>query len=162
MEKLISIALKYQSKLEAYAKEPYGTCYISGPCIANYLNSIGIPARDVTGTLILRDKHGKEIIYGKGQLSNKNIGKYHTWCEATIEGKTYVVDASLKYNKIYLRKHQLKPIKISKQVPDVLVTDMNETYYWKFKEDISLESLSKAFLRKCSPNLIDYLSQLDS
>ena len=68
METLLTIAMIYQSRLEAHKKEPYGTCYIAGPCIANFLKTIDIEARAVTGTLILRDNHGKEIIYGKSKF----------------------------------------------------------------------------------------------
>jgi len=87
---------------------------------------------------------------------------YHTWCEATIDGKIYVVDPTLKYEKIYCRKHLIKKIKLSNQIPDVLVTDLMNSYLWKYKEEKSLKSLSKSYLSKCDPVFIAYLSQLDS
>lgn len=160
MEILKSIALRYQSKLEARKNEPFGTCYAAGPCLSNYLNSIGIEARAVTGTLVLRDKHGKQIIYGRSQFSKKNIGMYHTWCEAIVDGTTYIVDPSLKYNKVYLKKHHPLKIKISHHIPDVLVTQEKETYWWKFKEDEKLKPLSISYLEDCSSELLTYLSQL--
>ncbi|WP_029035852.1 hypothetical protein [Salinimicrobium xinjiangense] len=161
MEELFLILQKYQSKLEATNLNPYGTCYLAGPCIAEYLRTIGISARDVTGSLTLRDKHGKEIIYGKSKPSSRNIGMYHTWCEASLDGTNYLLDASLKYNKVYLKKYLGTKIKIANQVPDILVTEKRKTYWWNYKEDKSLISVSQSYLRTCSSHLVHYLSQLE-
>ena len=86
---------------------------------------------------------------------------YHTWCEAIVEGTTYVVDPSMKYNKTYLKKHHPRRIKISNEIPDVFVTGHLETYWWKYKEDIRLQHVSQSYLDKCSSELLMYLSQLD-
>jgi len=86
---------------------------------------------------------------------------YHTWCEALVNGTTYIVDPSLKYNKVYLKKHHPRKIKISNKIPDVLVSDKKETYLWKYIEDESLENISQSNLDDCSAELTTYLSQLN-
>ena len=57
-------------------------------------------------------------------------------------------------------KHHPRRIKISNAVPDVLVTDKLETYWWEFKEDETLQHLSQSFLDTCSSELRMYLGQL--
>ena len=157
--KLKEIAKKYQIELENYNKEPFGTCYLAGPCIAGYLQGIGVKAREVTGNLLILDKHGKYTVYGRNKFKGKNVGEFHTWCEAEIDGKIYIIDASLKYNKIFLKEHF--KIKANSNIPDILVTESQNTYYWKYFEEEELKPKSKTFYDEVSSSVIQKLTELN-
>jgi hypothetical protein len=153
---LEQISKKYQDALELNADNfPSGTCYLAGYCLTKYFNKINFKARSVTGSVALIDKNEKYIIYGGNfNLKKKEIvGLYHTWCEVTINGQIYIVDPSLKYNLIFLKKN-LK-IKLSPKIPPILITTDKETYYWKYIEDNKLINYSDSFLKRAPKQLIN-------
>lgn len=157
---LLELCDKFQEKLENEAiNVPSGTCYLSGYCLSEYLKGKGIDAKSITGSLALVDKNGKYVVYGTLKLKkSKRIGVYHTWCEAIISGKTYIIDASLKYNLIKL-KNEFN-VKISDKISNSLVTKDKVTYHWKYVQNDSLEKHSLEFLKKIDKQMIENLISL--
>lgn len=155
------IGLAFQFKLESqFNTHPYGTCHLSGHCIAEQLKREGLTARAVTGHLSLRDKNGKMIYYGsKHTHSKRNIGYYHTWCEVSINNVVTIVDASLKYNIQALRQYY--QIKAHSKIPPLLISNEPATYHWNYEEDKSLIHLSQQELNKVSPVIIEFLTNHD-
>lgn len=147
MEKeLFKIASNLQNSIEdTFANEPTGICYLTGYCMSEILNKMGYESKKVTGKLALMFRNNKKYaVYGK--LNGLRVGEYHTWCEVYADGKTYIVDPSLKYNKKALSYFPEK-ISLSKSIPDILITTENNKYDWKYIQDDSLESLSLNFLQ---------------
>lgn len=147
MEKeLLKIASNLQKSIEdTFANEPTGICYLTGFCMSEILNTMGYKTKKVTGKLALMYRNNKKYaVYGK--LNGFRVGEYHTWCEVYVDGKTYIVDPSLKYNKKALTYFPEK-ILLSKSIPDILVTSENNTYNWKYIQEDSLEPLSLNFLQ---------------
>ena len=157
MEKdLLLIASNLQKNIEdTFSNEPSGICYLTGYCMSEILNKLGYEAKKVTGKLALMYRSNKKYaVYGK--LNGFRVGEYHTWCEVYTEGKTYIVDPSLKYNKKALSYFPEK-ILLSKSIPDILITTENDTYNWKYIQDDSLEPDSLAFLEGTSKDAINII-----
>ncbi|MCB0752929.1 MAG: hypothetical protein KDC52_15765, partial [Ignavibacteriae bacterium] len=76
------------------------------------------------------------------------IGNYHTWCEVVINNETYIIDPSLKYNKLALK--QYFDIKVNNKIPNLVFSKKANTYIYKYIEDISLECQSMSFLKRIS------------
>lgn len=153
MEKQLNrIATNLQESIEnIFKNEPTGICYLTGHCMTEILNTMGYKTKKVTGKLALKYKNiDKYAVYGK--LKGSNVGDYHTWCELDSDGKIYIVDAGLKYNKKGLR--DLFKIRLSDKIPSTLVTDETNTYNWKYIQDDNLETKSLSFLHKISDSII--------
>ena len=157
---LLELCEKFQEKLENVSINfPSGTCYLSGYCLSEYLKRQGIDAKSITGSLALIDKNGRYVVYGALNLKkSKRIGVYHTWCEANISGKTYIIDASLKYNLIKLKKEF--NIKVDDKISNSLVTKDKITYHWKYIQNDSLEKHSLEYLNKIEKQMIENLISL--
>jgi len=153
MEKqLLRFASNLQETIEkTFENEPTGICYLTGHCMTEILNTMGYNTKKVTGKLALKYKNiDKYAVYGN--LKGYNVGDYHTWCEVYSDGKIFIVDASLKYNKKGLKDYF--KIKLSDKIPSTLVTDETNTYYWKYIQDDNLETKSLSFLHKISHSII--------
>jgi hypothetical protein len=153
MEKqLIRFASNLQETIEkTFNNEPTGICYLTGYCMTEILITMGYKTQKVTGKLALKYKNiDKYAVYGN--LKGSNVGDYHTWCEVYSEGKLYIIDPSLKYNKKALK--DLFNIKLSDKIPNILVTDERNTFNWKYIQEDNLESKSLFFLHKISDSVI--------
>jgi hypothetical protein len=152
VEEFEEIGKKIQEVVEnTFINYPSGICYLTGFCVHELLKNRGYNSRKVTGKLALRSRNGKKnIVYGK--LEGILVGHYHTWCEAEYKGKTYIIDPSLKYNIKYLSQ---KKIKLSKSIPELLITEQKNTFNWKYVEDPELEQYSLSYLKNVHPDTID-------
>ena len=153
MEKeLLIISSNLQKSIEdTFTNEPTGICYLTGYCMSEILNTMGYKTKKVTGKLALKYKKiDKYAVYGK--LKGTNVGDYHTWCELDSDGRIYIVDPSLKYNKKALK--DIFKIKLSDKIPDILVTAESNTYNWKYIQDDSLDTKSLYFLQITSDSAI--------
>jgi hypothetical protein len=159
-EKLNEVCLIYQDILEASTVNyPSGTCYLAGYCISEFLNAIGLESKSVTGSLAIMSKSGNYLVYGNLKLpKSERIGVYHTWCEVLIDNDWYILDPTLKYNIMTLKK---AGIKLNSKIPDVLVTKNKDTFLWKYIEDEKLVSTSNEFLNRANNELkkeiVDYI-----
>ena len=161
IDQLNKLWVDYQEILENLAGNfPTGTCYMSAFCISEFLNLKGISARDVAGNLALINKNGKYVIYGNLKLKGQKVGEYHAWCEAIINDKTYIIDPSLKYNIVFLKKTM--GVKLSPKIPLSLITTEKDTYNWKYVEDEKLKSIAKHFLDLMSANAQNILTLLNN
>lgn len=135
------IASKLNNKVERLnGAPPYGTCHLLAHLMVKHLELRKIKARTVTGHLMLLDKNEKKFYYSNKNPSNKrNVGYYHTWCEADINDERILIDPSLKYNIAFLKKFR---IKINAKIPEVLVTNKFSSYYYRYSEDEKLKKLS--------------------
>lgn len=148
--KILEVGLLYQKTLESIvANYPSGTCYLAGYCLAEYFKTKGFESKSVTGSLALIDKNGKYIVYGNLNIPKSNkIGSYHTWCEIFINDEWYILDPSLKYNKVTLIK--IYRFKLNSKIPDLLFTNDKNTYVWKYIPNENLVKESNNFLEKAS------------
>lgn len=152
---LEALCLSFLGRLESFSDhEPIGTCYLIGHCLAEGFKNVGLTAREVTGTAIYKDKKGNNIIYGKSLVKGCNVGFYHTWCELQIDNQNIIVDPSYKYNKLWIRSHNLK---LNKNIPDIIITDRPCQWFHTFIEDSSLQALSKYSLSQIDPIIIGQL-----
>ncbi|MCB0745870.1 MAG: hypothetical protein KDC90_00265 [Ignavibacteriae bacterium] len=150
-ERVEKISLDLQEILEEiYYKSPAGGCYLIGHCLSEILNEYGLVSRKVTGKLALHIKNtnDKYAKYGIINLKGHYIGNYHTWCEVVINNETYIIDPSLKYNKLALK--QYFDIKVNNKIPNLVFSKKANTYIYKYIEDISLECQSMSFLKRIS------------
>lgn len=140
---------------------PYGTCHLIAYILAEKLKAENIESRSVTGHLVLLDKKEKKILYSSKNPSNpRNVGHYHTWCEATIDNKTYIIDPSLKLNIQFLKNHF--KIKVHIKIPDFLFTTEFNTYFWRYTEDTTLKKLSDIQLFQTPTSMIESLKYIYS
>lgn len=152
---LTQLCLELICKLERKISHiPYGSCYLLGHCLAEGFSRSGLKAREVTGNLILQDKHRKSIVYGKSNYHGKLVGYFHTWCNLTLE-EELIVDPSIKYIKMYLKKYC--NIKLNERLPDILISNENHLWYYEYIEDKSLIPQSKFSLNKVDPKLLSDL-----
>ncbi len=159
IDQLNKICIDYQEILENLVGNfPSGSCYMSAFCLSEFLNSKGFSSRNVAGNLALIDKNGKYIIYGNLKLKGKKVGDYHAWCETTIDNKTYIIDPSLKYNIVFLKK--TVGIKLSPKIPSSLITTEKDTYNWKYVEDEKLMPMAQYFLNLMTDNAQQILTLL--
>jgi hypothetical protein len=157
---LYNIGKELQAVMEEKLQgQTVGTCYLTGHCLAEIFNRLGFESRKVTGRLALLMKNGKNkyATYGRFALKRKDIGIFHTWCEVKINDKTFIVDPSLKANIRFTSKHfkiKFHPMVVS----DTLVTDVFNTYYYKYCEDARLEKASNQSLNTLTTDeTINYL-----
>ena len=145
---LYQVAKKLQKTIEdKYMNEPIGICYLLGHCLTEIFGRMGFKSRKVSGKLAILQKkgNGKYITYGKLPLKGEQVGEYHTWCEVTIGNEVFIIDPSFKSNLSFIQK--TFKIKIDPMVGlDVLVTSTPKTYYYKYFENMRLESTSMASL----------------
>lgn len=141
------VGLLYQYILENSIKNyPSGTCYLAGYCLSEYFNKIGIKSKSVTGSLALIDKKENYIVYGNLSIpKSSRIGLYHTWCEILIDEEWYILDASLKYNKVALKSFG---VNLNSKIPDILFTKERNTFIWKYVDNENLVKESNFYLDK--------------
>ena len=152
---LNQICLELTNKIEMNSSNiPTGSCYLLGHCLSEGLSKSGFIAKETTGNLILQDKNRKSIVYGKSKYKGKSVGYYHTWCVLDF-GEKIIIDPSLKYNKIFLKKNL--NIKLNEHLPDCLITSENPTWYYNYLEDSSLIPLSKNILNKMDQEIVKIL-----
>lgn len=143
---LEQIAKKLQKVIEETSSNfPTGTCYLFGHCLNEIFNKQGLTSRKVTGHLALLCQNKRHVVYGKLKVKGPNVGDYHTWCEVTPDDTTYVVDPSLKYNRVALVEHPDK-IKLDRSIPNILISNKLKTHKFAYVEDDSLETHSLKFL----------------
>jgi hypothetical protein len=137
----------YQYILEKSFKNfPSGTCYLAGYCLSEYFKRLGFESKSVTGSLALIDKKEKYIVYGNLNIpKSSRIGLYHTWCEIFIDDEWYILDVSLKYNKVVLKSFGAN---LSPKIPDILFTKEKNTFIWKYVPNENLVKESDYFLEK--------------
>jgi hypothetical protein len=154
---LNAICLEFTKKFETYfSNVPIGTCYLIGHCIAEGFKRAGYFAEEITGTAILKDKNGGNIIYGKSNMKGKNIGYYHTWSLIEIDGESIIIDPSVKYNKVAMRN--IYGIKPNPKITDFVITNENSTWLLMYLKDDTLAHLSKNWLNKLNPELVELLT----
>lgn len=135
---------------------PYGACHLIAYILAEILNAENIESRSVTGHLTLLDKKGKKILYSSKNPSNpRNVGYYHTWCEAVIDNNIYIIDPSLILNIQFLKNHY--KIKVHPKTPDFIFTTDLKTYYWNYTEDVTLKKLSDLELFQTPTSILENL-----
>ncbi len=155
-EILSQICLGFTNELEKnLSQPPIGCCYLFGHCLAIGLENAGFIAKEVTGQLILTDKHDKKVVYGNDKSKGKLVGYYHTWCVLEYDEKKIIIDPSLKYNKIGLRK--VFGIKLNQNIPDTLISHENKSWLCTYIEDERYIKSSKQNLNKINPKLIEHL-----
>ena len=152
---LTQICLELLNELEKITVNiPYGTCYLLGHCLSEGLRKSGFSTKEVTGHLVLQDKHRKNIVYGTSKSKGKLVGYYHTWCVLNL-GEEIIVDPGLKYIKMYLKK--FLNIKLNERFPDILISNEDYMWYYQYLEDSSLTLQSKFSLNKLDPNFVNHL-----
>lgn len=157
--KFIEVGLLYQKTLENCVPHyPSGSCYLAGYCLAEYFKKIGFESKSVSGSLELIDKNEKHIVYGNLKIPKSyNVGYYHTWCEIFINDEWYILDPSLKYNKVTLTK--TNRFILNSKIPDLLFTNDKTTYFWKYIPNENLVKNSNYFLKKASNQLKNIIIQ---
>jgi hypothetical protein len=134
---------------------PDGRCYIFGHVLAEGLKLAGFNAREVSGTLILTDKHDKKIIYGTKNYKGKSVGDFHTWCVLNLDGKELIIDPSLEYNRVYLK--QESNIKLNQKIPDTYIGYENKSWHLSYFEDSTLTVHSKECLKGANASFISHI-----
>lgn len=148
----LKVGQLYQMILEnSVSNYPFGTCYLAGFCLSEYFKSIGFEAKSVSGSLAVIDKKEKYYVYGNLNIPKSNrIGVYHTWCEILVDDEWYILDPSLKYNKVALKNFG---IKLNPKIPDILFSKDKNSFLWKYIENESLIKESDKFLKLVSSEL---------
>jgi len=154
---LENICNGYNSELNEISTSSSGSCYLTGHCLSIGLEKLGYKTKETTGVLFLKDKVDKYHIYGqdKYQRNGNLVGNYHTWCVLEFDGEEIIIDPSLGSLKSYL-KSNLK-VKIHDKIPNCLISNQNDTYYYRYIKDDKLIPQSKSFLNKIDPELINHL-----
>lgn len=134
-EKLFEIGKTYQEIIEERVKPfPSGICYHSAASLHAYFSKIYFESSVVVGDLAMLNTSDKFAVYGNMSLKRQeNIGDYHAWCEIVLDDITYIIDPSIKYNKIFL-KDSFK-FKTSNKISDVIVSTKRETYHFKYRKN---------------------------
>lgn len=138
-----------------FQQEPFGCCYLMGHCLAEGLSNAGFVAEEITGHLILKDKLRRDVVYGSGKYKGKLAGYYHTWCILKDGDDTLIIDPSLQYNKIALKKYF--GIKLDVNLPGVLITNELQGISYRYIQDEKLRIKSKEFLRTVNIEAIKQL-----
>jgi len=151
--KLNNLCLEFSKKYEELITNyPIGTCYLIGHCLSEGLIKAGYNAKKVTGTLVLKDKNDKNIIYGKSKVKGKNIGYYHTWCILEIDNEVIIIDPSYKYNKTGIKINLLKT---NPNIPDFIITNSSKNWLYSYFPDKNLENQSNLSLNNVPTELIE-------
>ena len=158
MESILKkISTSLQEVLEAsFNNYPSGVCYLTGHVMSEILNRLGYEAFEVTGSFALKSKSKKYIIYGDRKLKGVNVGDYHTWCEVETDEDIYIVDPSLKYNKVTLKSMGYK---VDSSIPDTIIATTDNTHFYKYIEDNTRVKYSKSFLETVDQTVIEKLIQ---
>ncbi len=155
IDKLKSICKTYQDSLEMQVSNfPTGTCYLSAFCLNEYFKKIGVVSKLVIGELAIINSKDRYVIYGKllNLKKSLNVGDYHAWCEVEIEGKWFIIDPSIKYNIVFLKKQY--NFKISSKVEESIVTyEKIQHIIGKYKENYDLTSYYTHFIHNASDKL---------
>ncbi len=156
MEKILeNISKSLQDVLEStFSNYPSGVCYLTGHLMAEILKRMGYDAFEVTGSFALKTKANKFIIYGDRKLKGLNVGDYHTWCEVETDKNMFIVDPSIKYNKVTLRNLGYK---VHSVIPNTIITTTESGYYFRYIEDKSKVKYSKSFLEAVDQEVIEKL-----
>ena len=153
MEKLLEkISFQLQYTIENELRNNFGICYLIGHVMTRILNELGHEANEVTGSFAVICSNNKYITYGNRKIKGLNVGDYHTWCEVKTKEGIYIVDPSLKFNKVGLKKYYSK--KIHGKVPDAIICKKENNFYYKYITDDSLVKFSKEYLAKVDEKLI--------
>lgn len=150
IKEIEEVCIKLQMNLELInSGNPAGSCYLTGPLLSEYFMGLNIDSRPVYGHFKVLNNKNKFILYSNKNLNNPlNLGYFHTWCEVKIDGYNYIVDPSIKFNKAFLKRYGHK---ISKQIPNSIITNLKKCYYWEYKEDYELFEISNRLLSDISP-----------
>ncbi|WP_178984168.1 hypothetical protein [Winogradskyella helgolandensis] len=151
MENILYLVAKELQKTieDEFTNNPVGACYLFGHCLTEIFCRMGLQSRKVSGKLAILQKKGKAkyITYGKLPVKGEQVGVYHTWCEVTIDNEVFIIDPSLKSNLGFIKK--VFRIKINPMVDKgIIVTRTARTYYYKYYEDVTLESASNKSLKE--------------
>ena len=138
-----------------FQQQPLGCCYLIGHCLAEGLINAGFLAEEITGHLILKDKLRKDVVYGSGKYKGKLAGYYHTWCILKDGEDTLIIDPSLQYNKIALKKYF--GIKLDVNLPDILISNELQGNSYRYIQDEKLKIKSMEFLRTVNIEVIKQL-----
>ncbi len=153
IQNLKTICRLLSAQMIVSAREiPEGRCYVFGHVLSEGLKQAGLNAREVSGTLILTDKHDKKIIYGTKNFKGKNVGDFHTWCVLSLDGKELIIDPSLEYNRFYL-KQELN-IKLSQKIPDTYIGYEIKSWHLSYIEDPALAVHFKDCLKDTNSQFI--------
>lgn len=140
---------------ERNGSAPTGACYLFGHCLNEVFKNMGYNSRKVTGHLAMVCKGDKKyVVYGKLPLKGYNVGDYHTWCEVEQDGVWYIVDPSIRHNKVALKSHPEK-IKLNSSIPDIIISSEANTFKHKYIVDEKLEKYSLEWLQKLPTDFID-------
>lgn len=123
-----------------------GACYLTGHVLDRSFKSLGYNSKEVTGILHLKDTNGKWVIYGPDHYKKfgKLVGYYHTWCCVNINEVEYIIDPTPITMKSFLKK--IFKVKLSKNLPDYVVSSNLKGLSYIYEEDESLVPKSKEFL----------------
>lgn len=141
-----------------FQQEPFGCCYLFGHCLAEGLSNAGLSAEEHSGHLILIDKGRKPVVYGTAKYRGQLIGYYHTWCVLKDGEEAIIIDPSLEYNKIAVKKHF--GIKLDPSIPKILINTEANGGSYNYIEDKEMVRLSKAFLNKMNKEDILELTEV--
>ena len=131
-----------------------GACYLYGHCLAEVFSKLGYNSKKVTGSLALICKGDKKyVVYGTLPMKGYNVGDYHTWCEVQLGDSWYIVDPSIKDNKVAIKGHPEK-IKLNPSIPDIVVSSESITFKYKYIPDEKLEHYSIEWLDKLPTKFI--------
>lgn len=156
LEAFLQINIEFTKELEkCFSNPPIGACYLLGHCLAKGLYHIGFNAFETTGELIIKGSKNKNIVYGSNEHKGLNVGAYHTWCTVNFVGNDYILDPSIKYNKVGLK--QDFNIELNIEIPNVVVTYENKTSLFTYIENKKLIPLSKNYLKTVDPKIIHHL-----
>ncbi|KEY20325.1 hypothetical protein [Kaistella antarctica] len=148
-EKLSEIGKLYQEIIEHRVRPlPHGICYHAAASLNEYFSKLLLVSSVVVGDLALLNTSDKYVVYGTKMNFKKqiNVGDYHAWCEVEIDGVKYLIDPSIKYNRIFLREEH--KFKTSKKILDIVVTSDRETFHCKYRQNDQNIPYYKFFLNQ--------------
>lgn len=139
---------------ELFMNTPAGTCYLMGNCLAEGLSNAGILAKEVTGSLILKDTNGRNVVYGSKRFGGTNVGSYHTWCEVEYDDETLIVDPSVRFNRKFLKANS---VKLNPKIPDIIISNIHNCWLHSYYPDSRLIAESKHYLNMVDKEAVDHL-----
>lgn len=139
---------------EIFMNTPTGTCYLMGNCLAEGLANAGLVAKEVTGSLILKDTNGRNVVYGAKRFGGTNVGNYHTWCEVEYDDETLIIDPSVRFNRKYLKAHS---VKLNQKTPDIIISNAHNTWLHSYYPDLRLVAQSKHYLDMVDEDVVEHL-----
>lgn len=155
-DRLFEIGKTYQKIIEErVAPFPSGICYHCAASLHKYFAKLSMHSSVVVGDLALLNISDKFAVYGNKMnlIKQENVGIYHAWCEVEIDENIFIIDPSIKYNRVFL-KNQFN-FKTSKKVLDVIISKERNKYHYKYRRNDSLISIYEDFLNKIEKGKID-------